>query len=522
MIDTQAPEPPTKIASRPIAGGRLEVSWNPSVSDDVAKYNIYWDNGTGEGVSYSKPIATVTANSYQSSELQDGRNYEFSVRAEDRAGNEEKNTITSTSVPDNQPPTISHKPIIALLEQEIMTVTVYANVDDSSGLGKVKVHYRKHGDQQYLDRDMSNDGGNLYKGEIPSSVFSSAGVDYYISAMDLAGNTATTEVTKIAIVKSLQIAIDPSKENEITLGDGSSLYFPAGSVPLDTHLNISIPKIIPEPQSGLNRHILSREFSLDKELLKPINITLKYNDSNIIGEDESRLCMYLWDGKRWNYMANVDAQDNSATVSTMKWGIFSIIGDYEAPIIEELAPSEYAIPDSRITARIKDNGSGVIWKNIEIKLNGSKIEVPEASLREVNLSVAIPQKLTNGKYSLIIVVKDNAGNQSISESRFDVTGRLNLMNVYCYPNPFSPSIGTNFAYTLTESANEVNIRIFGMDGKLVRKIEGTIAVGKNIVSWSGDDELGDTVLNSVYICYIEVKGSRETVAETIKIAGWDK
>jgi len=164
----------------------------------------------------------------------------------------------------------------------------------------------------------------------------------------------------------------------------------------------------------------------------------------------------------------------------------------------------------------------VIWKNIEIKLNGSKIEVPEASLREVNLSVAIPQKLTNGKYSLIIVVKDNAGNQSISESRFDVTGRLNLMNVYCYPNPFSPSIGTNFAYTLTESANEVNIRIFGMDGKLVRKIEGTIAVGKNIVSWSGDDELGDTVLNSVYICYIEVKGSRETVAETIKIAGWDK
>ena len=100
-------------------------------------------------------------------------------------------------------------------------------------------------------------------------------------------------------------------------------------------------------------------------------------------------------------------------------------------------------------------------------------------------------------------------------------GELLLEDVYCYPNPFRPSGSVTFAYTLTESAEAVTVRIFGMDGKLARMIDGTTSVGTNTIAWDCKDELGDPVLNSVYICHIEAEGSNDTVTETIKIAGWE-
>jgi hypothetical protein len=79
----------------------------------------------------------------------------------------------------------------------------------------------------------------------------------------------------------------------------------------------------------------------------------------------------------------------------------------------------------------------------------------------------------------------------------------------------------NFFYTLTESVNKVTIRIFGMDGKMAREIEGSTSFGENVASWDCEDEAGELILNSVYICYIEAEGSQKTVTETIKIAGWE-
>jgi photosystem II stability/assembly factor-like uncharacterized protein len=524
LIDNQPPQSITNLESLPQPGGKIKVRWTASGSDDIVKYNVYWDNGKGSGVDYSKTIVTITADKsatyeWTSSALTDSQSYEFSVRATDHAGNEEKNTRTSASIADDQPPTITHKPISALLEQEIMSVDINATVDDSGGLGKVKLYYRKHGESKYLDKDMAKEPANVYRGEITSTVFSSAGVDYYISATDTAGNVATYPVTTIAIVRSLLVPIDPTKENEILLGDGSSIYFPAGSVSSGTSVSITIPSVIPELQDGLKKCIIAREFSLDKELLKPITITLKYSDSKIVGEDESKLAMYLWDGKRWDYLTGVNASNNSVIVSTLKTGIFGIIGDYEAPTIKDLLPIGYAEPDDLITATLDDNGSGIDVKKLEVTLNGEKLETGTA-LKGNKLSIIPPSKFSLGHYSIQVSVKDMVGNQATVSSNFDVTGKLTLINTYCYPNPFDPNIGANFAYTLTESADSVTIRIFGMDGRLVKKLEGTTAIGQNTLQWDCTDEAGEQVLSSVFIAHIEAKGSRTTFTQTIKIAGW--
>ena len=525
LIDIQAPQPPSNLIAISQPGGKIKLNWKASESNDVSKYNIYWDNSTGS-VDYSKPLATIAGTgsaSYEwtSSALTNGKTYNFVVRAEDQATNEEKNSKIVSAIADDQPPTIIHKPIQALLEQEIMSVDITATVDDSGGVDLVKLYYRKHGDSKYMETEMSKEPANVYRGQIPSSILSSVGIDYYISATDKAGNIASNTVTTISVVRSLQMPIDPTKESEILLGDGSSVYLPAGAVPSGTNINITIPSIVPDPQAGLKRHIISREFSLDKDLLKPINVTLRYSDAKIIGEDESKLAMYLWDGQRWNHLANVNAKDNSATIATMKTGIFSIIGDYDPPVIKDFSPKGYAEPDSLIIAKVEENGSGIDIKKIEVILNGAKIDVPDSAFKDNVLSLAPPKKFDLGHYSLQISVKDKVGNQASVSSTFDVTGKLTMINVYCYPNPFDPKIGANFAYTLTESADTVTIRIFGMDGRLVKKIDGTTNLGENIVKWDCIDEAGEQILNSVYICQIEAKSPKVTVVQTIRIAGWE-
>jgi hypothetical protein len=267
--------------------------------------------------------------------------------------------------------------------------------------------------------------------------------------------------------------------------------------------------------------MISREFSLDRDLLKPINVTLRYSDSKVSGEDESKLAMYLWDGQRWNYLANVNAYDNSVTIATMKTGIFSIIGDYDAPVVKDLLPKGYAEPDSMITAKIEENGSGIDIKKIEVTLNNVLINVPDSAFKDGVLSLAPPRKFDLGHHSIQITVKDKIGNQTTVSSVFDVTGKLTMINVYCYPNPFDPKIGASFAYTLTESADTVTIRIFSMDGRLAKKIDGTTNLGENVVQWDCIDETGDQVLNSIYICQIEAKSPKTTVVQTIRIAGWE-
>ena len=371
---------------------------------------------------------------------------------------------------------------------------------------------------------MTEGAGNIYKAEIPSSAFSSAGVDYYISASDRAGNVSTHPILTITVSSVLEIPIDASGD-DISIGHSTSLIFPAGAVSAGTSLEVRVPIPAPEPQMGLRKHIITREFGLlplGTVLNAPIDLTLRYSSAEAAGEDESKLALYLWDGQRWNFLDAVNPQTNQASITTMKLGIFSIIGDSEPPVVGELQPSGYAEADTPITARIEDNGSGIDPQGIAVMINGQNYDVPGTALRGEEFSFTLPENHKPGSYSLQLVVKDNVGNETEITSSFQVEGELALKDVYCFPNPFQPTRGVHFAYILTEAVNKVTIRIFGMDGKLVYKIDDAPAsVGENLVKWNCEDELGELVLSSIYICHIEAEGPEETIDKTIKIAGWE-
>lgn len=107
------PEPPSNLRAYAISNGKIKLVWNESSSSDAAKYNIYYDNGSGT-IDYSKKIASVNHTnyfgglsevSYITLPLVNGVTYKFGVRTENIAGTEEKNTdIVASATADTQAP----------------------------------------------------------------------------------------------------------------------------------------------------------------------------------------------------------------------------------------------------------------------------------------------------------------------------------------------------------------------------------------------------------------------------------
>jgi hypothetical protein len=93
-----------------------------------------------------------------------------------------------------------------------------------------------------------------------------------------------------------------------------------------------------------------------------------------------------------------------------------------------------------------------------------------------------------------------------------------------FPNPFgrSPNETTEIRFVLN-STSDVTLRIFSLAGELVKSDWNrnlTNLPGGEIyyLVWDGKNDGGDTVLNGVYICVIEIRSSSGTKTYTTKIA----
>ena len=74
-----------------------------------------------------------------------------------------------------------------------------------------------------------------------------------------------------------------------------------------------------------------------------------------------------------------------------------------------------------------------------------------------------------------------------------------------YPNPFNPT--TTIEYQLPKSGN-VEIKIFSINGQLVKTLEGTRQVqGTHSVVWDGKNNSGQTVASGPYIYQVAFENS---------------
>ncbi|MCK6546037.1 right-handed parallel beta-helix repeat-containing protein [Myxococcota bacterium] len=84
---------------------------------------------------------------------------------------------------DTTPPAIVHTPITNG-QQSGVAVAVTAQVTDTSGLASVELYHRRRGAGAYTATVMTSIGGDVWQAQIPAASVTTAGVEYYLRALD--------------------------------------------------------------------------------------------------------------------------------------------------------------------------------------------------------------------------------------------------------------------------------------------------------------------------------------------------
>lgn len=129
--------------------------------------------------------------------------------------------------------------------------------------------------------------------------------------------------------------------------------------------------------------------------------------------------------------------------------------------------------------------------------------------------------LSDGDYSFRIYGVDVDGKMQTQpgfEKYFIVQNRLEALNVYNYPNPFSEK--TYFTFLLTQIPERIKIKIFTIAGRLIKEIEvekSQLTVGFNRIEWNGKDQDEDNLANGVYIYKLIAIDAEKKFATTQKL-----
>lgn len=118
------------------------------------------------------------------------------------------------------------------------------------------------------------------------------------------------------------------------------------------------------------------------------------------------------------------------------------------------------------------------------------------------------EDLEKGNHIIRVKAWDNFNNSAEVSAEFTVVSpdKLVIRDVLNYPNPFSSN--TEFTFWMNQSC-EVDIRIFTISGRLVRKLDHLWAVtGFNRFAWDGRDRDGDPLANGVYLYQIKASGKQ--------------
>ncbi|MDH3197364.1 MAG: right-handed parallel beta-helix repeat-containing protein [Candidatus Krumholzibacteria bacterium] len=118
-----------------------------------------------------------------------------------------------------------------------------------------------------------------------------------------------------------------------------------------------------------------------------------------------------------------------------------------------------------------------------------------------------------GAYDYKVTAFDESGNESEASSPVLVTGAGAVPAAFALdqnvPNPFNPT--TRIRYSLAAGGDRVTLRVFDVNGRLVRTlVDGVATAGPNDVIWDGRDDAGSPAASGVYFYRLEAPGFAQT------------
>ena len=118
-----------------------------------------------------------------------------------------------------------------------------------------------------------------------------------------------------------------------------------------------------------------------------------------------------------------------------------------------------------------------------------------------NAAITYAPDLANGEYQLHITAADTSENVAELATNFTLNEKVTLSEVFNVPNPVDRTFGgkTFFTYQLAQAPDSVTIKIYSVNGRLLRTlIDASANRGTNETGWDGRDETGLRCANGVY------------------------
>ncbi len=284
---------------------------------------------------------------------------------------------------------------------------------------------------------------------------------------------------------------------------------------------------------------------------KKLKLTFFYsvNDEDTQSlESENSYKIYRWDstGNKWILQGgNVSPADNKVVFEVSRQGTYTIYRNRDRirPSIDvnvqdqEFTVGGYISGKGTISLLLSDaNGIDVFDNTIQMYLNGNQIS-PNDYVTSINISNVnrIPIKyqldLARGDYSLVIDCKDVNGNFNTREIQFVVNETFDVINVANYPNPIlgraqDPKNDgrTRFTYVLTDDADDVQIKVYTVAGRLVKTFSNLpTGVGyheypRTLYGWDCKDEFDFFLANGVYFYKLIATQGSKKIVKTMKMA----
>ena len=98
--------------------------------------------------------------------------------------------LGTSSNSDDFGPIIQHKPFVQSVAAG-EPLTIEATIKDNVAVKGAVIFYRFMGTREYFSKSMNSLGDHLYSATIPGQYVQEPGLEYYIEAVDEAGNTRT-------------------------------------------------------------------------------------------------------------------------------------------------------------------------------------------------------------------------------------------------------------------------------------------------------------------------------------------
>jgi len=190
-----------------------------------------------------------------------------------------------------------------------------------------------------------------------------------------------------------------------------------------------------------------------------------------------------------------------------------------------LSRAGYVASRALISVLLEDD-SGVDARRDKIELYldeqrvaGGSILLADTLSDPTQVALTFRPTLLSGMHSLRIHAADVHGNVAQSGVlEFKVGNGLDIEYLGNHPNPFRRE--TVFAYVLTDAAERAVLKIYTVDGRLIRTFSSPDmgSADYHEIPWDGLDSWGEAVANGVYFFRIKVSATGRSRAYTGKIA----